>query len=159
MRHVFGYVIPNFSFDEHISQTMKEDYLVMANLQRQYEAAGDVLVFYIVTMNTDITLKMQHLAHQYKHKSSKLNLIFLSPDQNDIQYATKKIGVATRDLGGILVVANPSDLTTEKRTSLAKIAGRRFLLRYLKHREDRVTEVTKRYEIPPGIDWDFYANG
>lgn len=156
MHHVFGLIVKEFSFTDEISRQMKGDYLMMANTWREIDNRGDTCIFYLVTMNTDIAMKLNMLGREFRHKGF-LQMKFMTPDNMDYQPWFKKNNIRVQDVGGILVTESNKKMSDDDRRRMATSVGKRCLKRQLGYREEGLTEVKNKLLVPGIMDWDYYG--
>jgi hypothetical protein len=156
MHHVFVLIIKDFSFTKDISNQIKGDYLMMAATWREIEEQGDTCMFYMVTMNTDIALKLNTLGQEFRHKGF-LKMTFMTPDEMDYRAYFKKNKVKVSNVGGILVMEGGERMSDSDRKKMASQVGRTCMRRQLGYREEGLTQVKDKFKMPGNLDWDYYG--
>lgn len=157
MRHIFGVTIKEMNYDDSIEESLKVDYLVMANTSKEIESSGDVAVFYVAVMNNNFALKLGKLRKEFDYKAD-VEMYFINPDYADFKYYMKTIGARVSDMGNKFVIPPVRDAA--QRQQLKKFAekvGRRCLYRNISIRENKVQEVKNKYAHPSGLEWSYYG--
>ena len=157
MRHVFGVTIKEMNYDDSIEESLKLDYLVMANTSKEIEASGDVAVFYVAVMNNNFAMKLAKLRKEFDYRAD-VEMYFVNPDYADFKYFMKIIGARVSDMGNKFVIPPVRD--AEQRKQLVRFAtkvGKRCLYRHITIHEDKIQEVENKYAHPSGLDWTYYG--
>ena len=156
MRHVFGLTIPYFYWNAEIPEALRIDYLVIANASKELSYSGDIVKFYLVTMNNSIANNID-LSNKYEYKG-EVDISFVQPDYTDFQSKMKILGNLASESGGRFVISEK--LAKENRKLLnrfAKAVGKRCLKRTMAQHEASIQELKEKYLHPSGLDWDYYG--
>jgi len=157
MRHIFGYTVKEFNYEEKIEDSLKLDYRLLANTCNDIERTGDVAAFYIAIMNNNFALKLSKLAKQFDYLAD-VEMYFVNPDYADFKYYMKTIGAKVTDMGSKFVIPPVRDQTQRRQmVKFAEKVGRRCLHRNISIRENNVKEITNKYAQPSGLDWSYYG--
>ena len=157
MKYVLGLTIKDSSYTSKIEESLRLDFLVLINTERDYVRTGDDAVFYIVVMNMNIATKVGNLLKTYEDRAMP-DIQLLIPDEYDIKKNLKHIPGDVRNLGGKFVLEHSGQkVTKEDMAKFTRAVGRSCLLRTIKRRENNVKELKETYLQPPGLDWDFYG--
>lgn len=157
MKYVLGLTLKSLNYDPQIEESLRIDFLVLMNTERDYVRTNDEATFYLVTMNTNVAIKVGNLLKEYESKGFP-DVHLLTPDYSDIKRHLNKIPADVQDLGGRFVLENNQTKVTRKDLEkFTKAVGRSCLLRNIKRMENGVKEIKETYIHPPGIDWDFFG--
>lgn len=157
MKYVLGLTIKDSSYTSKIEESLRLDFLVLINTERDYVRTGDDAVFYIVVMNMNIATKVGNLLKTYENRAMP-DIQLLIPDEYDIKKNLKLIPGDVQDLGGKFVLEHGGQkITKDDMIKFSKAVGRSCLLRTIKRRENKVKELKEKYLQPPGVEWDFYG--
>jgi hypothetical protein len=157
MRHVFGLTIPHFYWNSAIPESLRVDYLVIANTAKELSYTGDLVKFYLVVMNNGISTNIIDLQNKFDYKGN-VDISFVSPDYTDFQAKMKILGNLASESGGKFVISE--QLAQENRKLLNKFAravGKRCLKRTMAQHESTVKELKEKYLHPSGLNWDYYG--
>ncbi len=157
MRHVFGYTIKEFNYEESIAESLRLDYRILANTCREIESTGDAAVFYVAVMNNNIALKLSKLGREFDYITD-IEMYYVNPDYADFKYYMKTIGARVSDMGSRFVIPPVKDEAQRKQMTIyAEKVGRRCLRRNITIRENDIQEVKNKYAHPSGLDWAYYG--
>ncbi|MEM7102184.1 MAG: hypothetical protein AAF502_03560 [Bacteroidota bacterium] len=158
MRHIFGIVVREFSVATENAAKLEMDYLAMVRISNELSAQGDIAVFYMVIMNNNMVREFERLSKRFEDQG-QVEMIFVSPDQQDFIKHMPILGKDPMDLGGLLVLATqgPEEISADKVEAFALAVGNDTLLRHVQRREKAFSQIKERYLMPAGLDFDFYA--
>ena len=157
MLHVFGYTIPDFSHTPGISETIKLDLLVMANLTNEYLHKGEDCLFFLCVMNNNVMENFNSAMAKYEHKGT-VKIQYINPDVTDFKKYLHIIDAKVYDLGSRFEMPSPD--TPEKRRKIekfARLAGGRCLRRTIKRFYPGLEHIKEKYLHPPGLEWSYYG--
>lgn len=157
MRYILGLTLQSVNYSAAIEESLKIDFLVLMNTERDYARTNDQATFYLVTMNTNVAIKVGNLLKTYEQKGFP-DVILLTPDYTDIKRHLTKLPGSIKDFGGRVVLENATNKTSKADVEkFTRAVGRSCLLRNIKVREKRVKEIKHRYLQPPGLNWDYFG--
>jgi len=90
MKYVLGLTIKDSSYTSKIEESLRLDFLVLVNTERDYVRTGDHAIFYIVVMNMNIATKVGNLLKTYENRAMP-DIQLLIPDEQDIKRNLKLI--------------------------------------------------------------------
>lgn len=157
MKYILGLALKDLSYDEKIEESLRIDFLVLINTERDYVRTNDDAVFYLVAMNMNVAIKVGNLLKTYENKAMP-TVQLLIPDEQDIKRHLDKIPGDVQNLGGKFVLENTGGkVTRESMHKFARAVGRSCLLRNIKRMEKNPKEIKELYLQPPGLDWDYFG--
>ena len=158
MKHVLGITVPELLLSPEKLHDMKTTMRLLRRTTQELERGSDQSVVYMVTMNHEIS-EMLHNFAVAEQINDFVELYFLTPDYSDYMAAMKVIPLKPHNFGSMFAISEEefSQIPPEKINRFCKIVGKRCLRRETSRLEQGVTEVTDMYELPAGIDWDFYG--
>ena len=157
MTHIFGYTIADFSYDSGISEDIKLDYFVMANLTKEMYSKQQAAIFYLCVMNNNVMQNFLSAFAKYEYKG-EVELKFINPDVSDFKKYMHIVQDKVADYGDKFVI--PTAETPEKKAKMLKFAravGKRCLSRMIKIQHPKIKSIPEKYLQPPGLDWSFYG--
>lgn len=157
MKYILGLTLSDLTYNTKIEESLKTDFLVLINTERDYVRTNDEAVFYLVAMNMNTAIKVGNLLKSFEHKAMPVVEILI-PDESDIKRHLKKIPGDVQNLGGKFVLENQGKkVSRETMKIFSKAVGRSCLIRNIKRMEKNPKEIKEIYLHPPGIDWDYYG--
>lgn len=157
MKYVLGLTIKETGYTSKIEESLRLDFLVLINTERDYVRTGDDAIFYIVVMNMNVAIKVGNLLKTYEDRAMPV-IEVLIPDESDIKRNLKLIPGDVQNLGGKFVLEHGGKkITKDDMVRFSRAVGRSCLLRNIKRRENNVKELKEKYLQPPGIEWDFFG--
>jgi poly-D-alanine transfer protein DltD len=157
MRHVFGFTIKEFNYEDKIEDSLRLDYRILANTSNDIQRTGDVAVFYIAIMNNNFALKLSKLSKEFENLAD-VEMYFVNPDYSDFKYYMKTIGAKVTDMGSKFVIPPVRDENQRRQmVKFAEKVGKRCLRRHISIRENNVQEVKDTYAHPSGLNWAYYG--
>ncbi len=157
MKYVLGLTIKETGYTPKIEESLRLDFLMLINTERDYVRTGDDAIFYIVVMNMNVGVKVGNLLKTYEDKAMP-RIELLIPDEYDIKKNLKLIPGDVRNLGGKFVLEHGGQkITKADMVKFSRAVGRSCLLRNIKRRENNVKELKEKYLQPPGLDWDYFG--
>jgi hypothetical protein len=157
MKYVLGLTITETGYTPKIEESLRLDFLVLVNTERDYVRTGDDAIFYIVVMNMNVAIKVGNLLKTYEDRAMP-NIELITPDESDIKRNLKLIPGDVQNMGGKFVLEHGGQkITKADMVKFSRAVGRSCLIRAIKRRENNVKELKEKYLHPPGIEWDFYG--
>ena len=157
MKYVLGLTLQSVTYSPKIEENLRLDFLVLMNTERDYVRTNDEATFYLVTMNTNVAIKVGNLLKEYEAKGFP-DVRLLTPDYTDIKRHLNKIPADVQDLGGKFVLENnASKVSRDQIQNFTKSVGRSCLIRNIKRMEKGVKEIKEKYMWPPGLEWDYFG--
>ncbi len=157
MKYVLGLTIKETGYTSKIEESLRLDFLVLINTERDYVRTGDDAIFYIVVMNMNVATKVGNLLKTYENRAMPV-IELLIPDEADIRRNLKHIPGDVQNMGGKFVLEHSGQkITKADMVKFSRAVGRSCLLRNIKRRENNVKELKEVYLQPPGVEWDFFG--
>ena len=72
MKYVLGLTLQSVTYNPKIEENLRLDFLVLMNTEKDYVRTNDEATFYLVTMNTNVAIKVGNLLKEYEDKMRKL---------------------------------------------------------------------------------------
>jgi len=105
MKYILGLALSDLSYTPKIEESLRLDFLVLVNTERDYVKTNDEAVFYLVAMNMNTAIKVGNLLKSFEHKAMP-DIQLLTPDESDIKRHLNKIPGDVQNLGGRFVLEN-----------------------------------------------------
>jgi len=158
MKHVLGLTVPELMLSPEKLRDMKATMRLLRRTTQELERGSDLSVVYIVTMNHEISEILHNFAVA-EQINDYVELYFIIPDYSDYMAAMKVVPLKPHNFGSMLALSEEEfkNIAPEKINRFCKIVGKRCLRRETSRLEQGVTEITDMYELPAGIDWDYYG--
>ncbi len=158
MKHVLGLTVPELVLSPEKLREWQMTLRLLKRTTRELERGSDASVIYLVTMNHEISEMLESFTLK-EGINEYVELYFIIPDYSDYQAAMQVVPLKPQNFGSMLALSEEEfqKIPAERINRFCSLVGKRCLKRECSRLEQGVTEVTDMYELPAGIDWDYYG--